>query len=608
MILPKFSEIQRLDAALLEGLPALRVAILRNVVLDPVVPYLRWMAYQEGFRAECRFGEYDNVVQEAVGGAPELLGESTDAVLVFLRLETLSWDLARNFAALAPDAIAAETDRIRRLVADVLAGIRRQTPAMVLWHGIETPLYPALGVLDAQRPDGQAAVVQQLNAAVRETLQQHRSAYFVDLDRCLARVGAGAFYDARYWHAARAPYTLEALREIAGEDLKFLRALKGRARKCLVLDCDGVLWGGIVGEDGMAGIALGTAHPGSAHYEFQQEVLNLHHRGVVLALCSKNEAADVWEVFDRHPDMLLKRPHIAAARINWEDKAANLRALADELNLGLDSFVFVDDSDFEVDLVRRVLPMVATIQLPPNRASEHRAILASCGLFDTLTLSAEDRARGAAYQAEAARRQLQVASGDMASYLRSLEITVELRPAEAFTVPRIAQLTQKTNQFNLTTRRYSEEDIRRLAEDPAADVVSMRYRDRFGDAGLVGVGILRYTGGEAVFDTLLMSCRVLGRGVEDAFLVHCLLRARERGARTAVGRYRPTAKNAQVREFFPARGFAAAGEDAEGATYRLDLSGYRPTEPDGVQVDSTISHAAAGQAAGVAGTQGEPRA
>jgi len=592
MTTPKFSEIQRLKDEQLEGLPALNVAVLRNIVLDPIAPYLRYLAWQEGFRATCRFGEYDAVVQEAVGGAPELLNAETDAVLVFLRLETLSWSLARNFAGLKADQVQAEMDRIRGLVDDVLAGIRRQTPAMILWHGFETPLFPALGVLDDQRADGQGAVIAALNAAIRDAVKKHKSAYFVGLDRSVARVGAGAFFDGRYWHAAKAPYTLEAVRDIAGEVMKYLRALKGKARKVLVLDCDGVLWGGVVGEDGLAGIALGTAHPGSPYYELQQEALNLYHRGVLLALCSKNETADVWEVFDKHPDMVLKREHFAATRINWQDKAANLREIAAELNVGVDSLVLVDDSDFEVDLVRRVLPQVATLHLPPGKASDYRALLAGCGLFDTLTLSEEDKARGAMYQAEAGRRELQAGSGDLESYLKSLDMRLTIQLVDDFALPRVAQLTQKTNQFNLTTRRYSEEDIRRFADGGSADVIWLRYGDRFGDAGIVGVCVLRYDGEVATFDSLLLSCRVLGRRVEDAFLARCLLRARLRGAKTAVGAYRPTPKNAQVKDFYPARGFAPAGEGADGATYRIDLAACDGAVPDCFQIESAIAGAA----------------
>lgn len=570
--LPSLSYLQRWGASMLPTLPVLNVTILRNVVLEPIVPYLRYLSWQEGFNAACTFGGYDLVLQDAVGGAPGLLNESTDCVLVFLRLETLSPQLAFGFAGLSAETARQEVQRIREAVVATIAGIRRQTSAMILWHSFELPLYPALGTIDGQRPgEGQTGAVRELNDAVADALHQTRNAFLVDLNRCLARVGADDFYDARYWHAAKAPYTLQALREIAFEDMKYVRALKGRARKCLVLDCDGVLWGGTIGEDGLAGIRLGTAFPGSAFLEFQQEILNLHHRGVLIALCSKNNAEDVWAVFDQHPDMALRRAHIAGARINWTDKATNLKEIARELNIGLDSLVMLDDSAFEVNLIQEFLPEVTVIGLPAGRPSDYRSILAGCGLFDTLTLSVEDRARGALYQIEAARRQVQSESGDMESYLRSLEMALDIRSTDDFALPRVAQLTQKTNQFNLTTRRYSDEDIRRLQERDDADVVYLRYRDRFGDAGIVGVCILLYAGETVAFDSFLLSCRVLGRGVERAFLAQCLARAAKRGAVSAIGEYRSTAKNAQVREFYASSGFSAVRDESQGDRYRIDL-------------------------------------
>jgi FkbH-like protein len=509
-------------------------------------------------------------------------------VLIFHRLETAVPRLAFDYAGLSATDLKDEMLRVGTAVAQIVAGVRRQTGAMILWQAFEQPLYPALGVLDGQqRGEGQSGTIQALNDAIAQALASTRNAYLVDLNRCIARIGGKDFYDARYWHAAKAPYALAGVREIAVENIKYIRALKGRARKCLVLDCDGVLWGGTIGEDGMSGIQIGASFPGSAFLEFQQEVLNLAHRGVLIALCSKNNADDVWEVFEKHPDMILRRHDVAAARINWTDKAANLNEIARELNIGLDSLVMMDDSQFEVDLIRQFVPEVTSVALPAGRPSEYRGILASCGLFDTLTLSAEDRARGAAYQAETARRQLQSETGDMASFLRSLEMMLEIREADNFALPRVAQLTQKTNQFNLTTQRYSEEDVRRFRDREDADVVYLRYRDRFGDAGIVGVCILRYERDAALIDSLMLSCRVLGREVEGAFLRFCLARAARRGAVRAVGIYRPTAKNMQVKDFYLRQGFVRSDSDSSGDRFECDLTQETeaPTELFRIETD-----------------------
>jgi FkbH-like protein len=568
-----YADIQdALRRARLDGLPALRLSILRNVTIESMVPMLKYLAYQIGHAADVQVGTFDNVLQDALGGTPGLLAPDTDAVLVFTKLEQVSWALARDFTALSPDAIRAEIDRIRDLIASVIGGIRRQTDAMILWHGFESPLHPALGVMDAGDPMGQTAAVGELNTALRAALRTVPGTCYVDVDLCRARIGAEAFYDDRYWHIGRAPYSGAGLWEIASEGFKCIAALKGKARKCLVLDCDNVLWGGIVGEDGPQGIKIGTSYPGSAYREFQQQVLSLHHRGVLIALCSKNNEADVWEVFRTRPEMLLKEEHLAAFEINWDDKATNLRRLAERLRIGLDSLVFADDSEFEINWVRDALPQVETLHMPKDRAVTFGTILAACGLFDTLGLSAEDRARNEMYRAEARRRAVETDAPDLQKYLESLELSADVRRLAPETVQRVAQLTQKTNQFNATTRRYSEADVAAFMRDPAVDVFSIKVMDRFGDSGLVGVAIVKYDAGTALIDTFLLSCRVLGRGVEDVLMTTVMEAARARGCGELVGEYRPTAKNGQMADFYPRQGFAERPA-SEGLRYGFDLGG-----------------------------------
>ena len=551
-----FAEIQEiLNKANIEHLSKLNISILRNVTVEPIIPYLKFLAYKIGFAADIRMGDYDNIVQESLGLKEGILKKDTDCVLVFMKLENLSWNLARNFSALAAEDVKNEVMRIQETITNVLAGIRKQTDGMILWHGFELPLYPGLGIWDSQIPVGQTVVITELNKFLRTSLRSVPNAYFVDLNLCLARVGGMTFYDDRYWHIGRAPYSREALCEIASEDFKFIHSLKGKSKKCLVLDCDNVLWGGIIGEDGISGIHLGKTYPGSPYYEFQQEVLNLYNRGILIALCSKNNAEDVWEVFRSHPNMAIKEQHIAAAEINWEDKAINLKRIAANLNIGLESLVFVDDSEFEVNLVRRVIPEVTVLHFPKDKSVEYRNILGSCGLFDTLTVSVEDRERGTMYKAEANRKKLQGQVPDLITYMKSLEMVIEIKFSDDFTLQRIAQLTQKTNQFNLTTRRYSEAEIKKYMEAADVDVLSLRLVDQFGDSGLVGVCIIKYIGQRAVVDTFLLSCRVLGRGVEDVFIIQALKMARQRGCEEVIGEYYPTVKNAQVKDFYQKQGF-----------------------------------------------------
>ncbi len=560
-----YAEIQEFLSQLdREKYPGLQISILRNITVEPIEPYIRYLAWRAGFDAQVKFGEYDNIFQETSGTSPELLAPETDFVFVFLKLENLSWDLARNFNALSREQVSAEIERVEDFITSVLAGIRRQTEASILWLGFEPPSYPSLGSLDSQSPAGQLATIGRLNEFLRESLTSAQQSYFVDLNLCRLRLGDGNFYDRRYWHIGRAPYSREALREIAEESFKIIRSLKGKSKKCLVLDCDNVLWGGIVGEDGLAGIKLGKDYPGSAFYEFQQEVMNLYNRGIIIALCSRNNEEDVWEVFRKHPDMVLKEEHIAAARINWEDKATNIRQLAEELNIGLDSMVFADDSEFEIQLVRETLPEVETIHLPGHRAVENRDILVSCNLFDTLSLSEEDKKRGVMYKAETSRKKLRAQTTDLTQYLKSLEMILTFCVADEFTIPRIAQLTQRTNQFNLTTRRYTETDIRDFSKSGDSDVFGVRLQDKFGDSGIIGAVILKYESAGASIDTFLLSCRILGRGVEEAVLHRVLERAIEKGCRQVVGEYIPTRKNGQAAEFYQTRGFEPLAEKSGG--------------------------------------------
>jgi FkbH-like protein len=564
-----YAEIQDIvNKAEIGHLPKLSISILRNVIVESIVPYLKFLAYKIGYAAEIQMGDYDNIVQESLGIRDGILKKETDCILIFLKLENLSWNLARNYSALREREIQDEVTRIQGVITNILSGIRKQTDGMILWHGFEIPLYAGLGIWDSQVPGGQTEVIPALNNYLRTALHSFPNAYYVDLNLCLARVGGKAFYDERYWHIGRSPYSREGLCEIASEVFKFIRSLKGKNKKCLVLDCDNVLWGGVVGEDGVSGIKLSKTYPGSPFYEFQQEVMNLYNRGIIVALCSKNNSEDVWEVFRSHPDMVLKEKNIAVAEINWDDKVTNLRKIAANLNIGLDSIVFVDDSEFEVNMVRNAIPEVEVLHLKKDKTVEYRNILASCGLFDTLTISAEDRERGAMYKVEAQRRQMQGQASDLETYLQSLEMVIEVKVADNFTLPRIAQLTQKTNQFNLTTRRYSEADIKTYMDATDIDVLSLRLMDKFGDSGLVGVCILKYSAKNAVIDTFLLSCRVLGRGIEDVFVIHALRLSRQRGCEAVIGEFYPTAKNAQVGEFFPKQGFELFPPSSNGAVRR----------------------------------------
>lgn len=581
-MIPTLAEIESiLSTGKIQQLPTLRISILRNIMLETIESYLRYSAYRMGFNASVHFGEYDNIFQEAMGKCEDLLNNKLDCVMVFMSMESLSVDLTRNFNKLNAEQKDTEIQRIEEHIQVILHGIRRQTNAMILWHGFEHPVYPSLGIWDNRDENGQIAIVKKLNSYLCAILRENVNAYFVDTMLCVTRVGSKKFYDMRFWHIGRAPFSKEALCEITVEDSKYIRSLKGKNKKCLVLDCDNTLWGGIIDEDGLSGIKLDKSHPGSAYYEFQQEIVNLYNRGIIIALCSKNNEEVVWEVFRNHPDMVLKEEHIASAQINWRDKASNLRQISEDLNIGLDSIVFVDDSEFEVNFVRQMLPEVEVIHLPEGQAVEYRNILVSCGLFDTLTLSEEDRKRGTMYNAEVSRKKIKSQISDMITYYRSLKMVVDISFADEFTIPRIAQQTQKTNQFNLTTHRYNEAHIKHFIDQSNYDVICLKLTDKFCDSGIVGTCIIRYDGDIAIFDSFLLSCRVLGRGVEEAFLLQAIKLAKKRGCRLAVGEYYATSRNSQVEFFYSKYGIEQVNNNKENGKriFHIDLTQELKEEP-----------------------------
>jgi FkbH-like protein len=380
----------------------------------------------------------------------------------------------------------------------------------------------------------------------------------LDLDSLQRYVGIEQSLDHRKWYLYRQPYTEMFWNELAQHLATVVIRQNVASKKCIIVDCDNTLWGGIIGEDGLAGIALGEDFPGSAFRDFQHQLLTLRSQGVMVALCSKNNEDDVWEVFNRHDGMVLKRDHIVSHRINWEDKAVSIASIADELNIGLDSLVFVDDSSFEIARVHEALPMVTCLQVPGDIASLPQAI-GSFRLFDQEHISEEDRVRSDMMVHERDRKRLSSAMSPEA-FRMALDLFVEIFECRPEHVGRVTQLINKTNQFNLTTRRKTAAELEALCQDPAWDVLGVRASDRFGDYGLIGVVILRRVRNAIEIETLLMSCRVLGRGIEDAIFARIADVARAVDANEIIGAYIPTKKNMMVASLYETHHFLAASD------------------------------------------------
>jgi FkbH-like protein len=403
--------------------------------------------------------------------------------------------------------------------------------------------------------------------------------FVLDYDALVASHGRARWHDERKWLSARMPVAAARLPDLADEYLRAVLPLTGRLAKVLVVDLDNTLWGGVVGEDGLEGVRLGPEYPGAPYLALQRAILALRARGVILAVASKNNDADAMEVLERHPEMLLRPHHFAAMEIGWGDKAQSLRKLAADLNLGLDAFAFLDDSPVERDRVRVATPEVTVIDLPGDPMDYAGALLA-CPAFERLSVSNEDRERGRIYAEQRQRADLERSATTLEDFLRSLQMVMDMFEARPEDVPRIAQLTQKTNQFNLTTRRYSEQQVAGMLLDAETHVYRARLEDRFGDNGLVGVAITREAKGVSEIDTLLLSCRVIGRTVETAMLARLAADAGARGCHVIRGVFAPTARNELAGALYPAHGFAKVGDGEAGLVWEHELPAADLRTPD----------------------------
>lgn len=571
-----------------------KIALLGNATLDHLQSYLKVECYRAGLQPEVYQAGFDQYTQDILNPDSGLYAFAPDVVVLAIHASRLFPGIHHYPFDMSAVERSDEVDDGLRTIEGLLDVLTERTSALVLLHNMVAPQRPALGVLDWRDELGQAELFGQINAHLAHLVRErYRNVYMVDEDRLQARAGKASATDERLWFTARMGWSEGVLASLAHEYLRFLRPYLGLTRKCVVVDLDNTLWGGIVGEDGVAGVQLGPDAPGNAFVAFQRELERLWRRGVLLAICSKNNEDDALAVFERHPGMALTLSHFACRRIDWQPKAQNIREIAQELNIGLDSLVFLDDNPVERAKVRAELPQVLTVELPSDPA-RYRAVLADLGVFDTLALTEEDRQRNQQYAAQNARRafatEYDASGGALEEYLAGLGMTVEIQPVTDDTLPRVAQLTAKTNQFNLTTKRYSETRLNEMSAG-GYRIYSMRVVDRFGDNGIVGVAICDARDGAVwEIDSLLLSCRVMGRGVESALLAFLADEARRAGAARLLGWYLPTAKNTPARNVYRDHGFAAVEERADGSVrWEMSLEEQRIEVPGWLMVRMPLS-------------------
>jgi FkbH-like protein len=557
----------RAEGKSLGPLKPFRLAVLSNSTIDLVVPALVASAARHGIDLEIVQPSYDQVAQEALTPDSKVNSSKPDAVLFALDYRALPLKLSLGDSE---TSIATQQGAIGYLQA-LRNGIKANSNAVCIFQNFAPPPETLFGSLDRALPGTMRSLLDGVNRELAEFVLGSGDV-LLDVAGLAETVGLADWHNPQLWNMAKFSFSDELIPLYADHVARTIAALRGKSGKVLILDLDNTVWGGVIGDDGLEGIqiAQGDAR-GEAHLAVQRLALDLRQRGIVLAVSSKNTDEVAREPFEKHPEMLLKLEHIAVFQANWNDKATNIQAIAEELSLGFDSLVFLDDNPVERGLVRELLPQVSVPELPEDPAYYARTLMAG-GYFEAVTFAAEDLKRAGFYQDNAKRASLQKQVGGLDAYLASLDMTITFQPFDATGRARIVQLINKSNQYNLTTRRYTDPEVATAEDDPEVFTLQVRLVDVFGDNGMISVVICRPGKADSwEIDTWLMSCRVLGRRVEHMVLREVLDHARAAGIHKLSGTYLPTDRNKLVVDHYENLGFTKVEEDASGVT-RWEMS------------------------------------
>ena len=567
--LSKKLQLLKNDKKDLSPLKDLNIGLISNATTQLVTPALIGTALRFGIALDVVEAEYNQVAQEAFSTESAFSGHKLDAILVAIDFHGLPFTPCPGKKELAEENLQNCFSYIKSIV----ESLRSKTNAQIILQNFAAPSERLFGSYEARLPGTLAWLISQINNQLDTLISD--DTFILDIEGLASNMGLLSWHDPMLWNMAKLPFSQKYTPIYSEYVSRILAARLGKSRRCLILDLDNTLWGGVIGDDGLEGILIGNGDPtGEAHLHVQQTALDLRERGVVLAISSKNEDLIARQPFREHPDMVLHEEHIAVFQANWSDKASNIKAIAETLSLGLDSMVFLDDNPAERMQVRRELPEVAIPELPDDPALFVRTLIAA-GYFEANSFSAEDSNRAAFYQDNAKRTQILNQSSDMDAYLQSLKMEISFSSFDATGRSRITQLINKSNQFNLTTKRYSEVEVRDIEKNEKFYTAQIRLKDILGDNGMISVIICKKDSHVWEIDTWLMSCRVLGRRVELAVLQELVTQARDFGAEKLVGTYIATDRNIIVKDHYKKLGFQKVLSDGVSDTWDLDISKYK---------------------------------
>ncbi|MFH1606873.1 MAG: HAD-IIIC family phosphatase [Nanoarchaeota archaeon] len=537
-----------------EQFKRIKIAVLSSSTIKGLNEILFVKCYELGIIPEIFIGEYNQYNQEILDDNSKLYRFKPDLIILFIDTQSLLGDMFFDYYSLSEEN---KDNLMKNKIIQIkllMNKISRNLNCKIVLHNFEVPINSPLGIIDNKQRLGFIEFVKNINSKISGYFKENNQIFIFDYDLFCSKWGKKNIIDYKMYYFGDIKINFEYLPKLCEEYIAYIKPLMSLTKKCIVLDLDNTLWGGIIGEDGLEGIKLGPTSEGRPFLEFQKYILSLFNRGIILAINSKNNPEDALNVLKNHPYMILKEKHFASIKINWNDKISNMKAIAKEINIGLDSLVFFDDDKLNREMIKTALPNVKVVNLPED-SSLYLKTLMELDDFNSFYFSEEDKKKGKMYADQRKRQELSKTTTDITKYLKALEMIVTIEKATSFTIPRISQLTQKTNQFNMTTKRYMEEDVKKNSDNKDFLVFSIKLEDKFGDNGITGVAIVEKKNKVWVIDSFLLSCRIIGRQVEETMLAYIIEEAKKENVKTLIGEFITTKKNIPAKDFYKKNGF-----------------------------------------------------
>lgn len=573
----KYFEILKINTKLGSNmnLNSYNISVLSNITINQIKEILEYVLRNENINANVRIGDYDNIVQDSIKY------ENSNVVIIFWELSNVIDGLQYKIELFDDEQFKVILKKIKSEIDLVLKNLNKTS--LVLFNKFTSMPFSSLNL----RKSNFEKFADQLNKYLEDKIFEN--IILIDLDKVIAEVNVSRSFDFRYYYSSKALYTIEFFKTYTEHIKPSIMSANGKSKKALIFDCDNTLWKGILGEDGFDKIEMSPrTKNGSIFSEIQSIALALNKQGILIGLCSKNNPKDIDEVINSHPDMKLREEHIAINKSNWVDKITNLRQIAKELNIGLDSLVFIDDSSFEVNLIKDQLPEITVLQVPERLHKYPKMLRENIGLFYNLSFTKEDKKKIKMYKQQIYRESAKKKFSDIEEYLASLELKLTIFEDDESIIPRMSQMSQKTNQFNLTTKRYTEIDIRNFVISGDSKVFSFSVSDKFGDSGVTGLCIINFDkkNQTANIDTFLISCRIIGRNIEYAFMDYLVNFLKNNKLKNIIAKYVKTHKNEQVKDFYDKCSFSLIKSNNGIKDYELFVDEYKPKKVKYVEVNN----------------------